>query len=152
MPIVTPTLNLPQPTTTTSTKTATPAIPAPAPLAAPVATPGTPAAPSATVTLSPQALSLAAASHPAASGTTSAASAPAPVAPHDGSVYESLKMGISNAVTDVEDAIASGAHAVVDGVEHTLSTANDIAKGILELPFAALSKASDGVGALIDEL
>ena len=150
MPIVTPTLNLPQPTTT-STKTASPAIPAPAPIAAPVSTASTPAAPSTTVTLSPQALSLAAANHPASSSTPSAASAPAPVA-HDGSVYESLKNGISSAVTDVEDAIASGAHAVVDGVEHTLSTANDIAKGILELPFAAVAKGCDAVGALIDEL
>ena len=152
MPIVTPTLNLPQPTTS-SAKTASPAIPAAAPIAAPVSTASTPAAPSTTVTLSPQALSLAAASHPASSSTTGAASAPAPApAAHDGSVYESLKMGISNAVTDVEDAIASGASAVVEGVEHTLSTANDIAKGILELPFAVVAKSSDAVGALIDKL
>ena len=153
MPIVTPTLNLPQPTTTSSTKVATPAIPAPAPIVAPASTASTPAAPSTTVTLSPQALSLAAASHPASSSTTGAASAPAPApVAHDGSVYESLKMGISNAVTDVEDAIASGASAVVEGVEHTLSTANDIAKGILELPFAVVAKSSDAVGALIDKL
>ena len=117
-----------------------------------VPSPGTPAAPSATVTLSPQALSLAAASHPASSSMPSAAApTPAPVA-HDASVYESLKNGISSAVNDVEDAIASGANAVVDGVEHTLSTANDIAKGILELPFAAVSKSCDAVGALIDKL
>jgi hypothetical protein len=153
MPIVTPTLNLPQPSTTSSTKTASPAIPAAAPIAAPVSTASTPAAPSTTVTLSPQALSLAAASHPASSSTPGATAAPtpAPVA-HDGSVYESLKNGISSAVNDVEDAIASGANAVVDGVEHTLSTANDIAKGILELPFAVVAKSSDAVGALIDKL
>ena len=151
MPIVTPTLNLPQPATLSSAKPATPVAPAAAALAAPAPAPKAFDTPSATVTLSPQALSLAAASHPASSSTAGAAPAPAPVA-HDGSVYESLKNGISTAVTDVEDAIAGGAHAVVDGVEHTLSTANDIAKGILELPFAALSKASDAVGALIDEL
>jgi hypothetical protein len=150
MPIVTPTLNLPLSATTT--KSAAPVAPAPAPLAmpAPVATPSAPAAPSATVTLSPQALSLAAGSHPATPSTTGAA--PAVAVAHDGSVYESLKSGISNAVTDVEDAIASGAHAVVDGVEHALSTTNDIAKGILELPFAAVSKGCDAVGSLIDEL
>jgi hypothetical protein len=70
----------------------------------------------------------------------------------DSSVYESLKNGITTAVTDVGDAIAEGAHAVVDGVETTLSTAHKLAKGILELPFAAVSRASDAVGTLIDKL
>nr|MDP9124382.1 hypothetical protein [Pseudomonadota bacterium] len=79
--------------------------------------------------------------------------APTPAQPeHDGSVYDSLKSGIATAVTDVGAAIAGGAHAVVDGVETTLSTANKVAKGILELPFAALAKGCDAVGSLIDEL
>ena len=76
---------------------------------------------------------------------------PAP-AVHDNSVYESLKNGISTAFTDVGGAIADGAHAVVDGGETTLSTANKVAKGVLELPFAAVAKGCDAVGSLIDEL
>jgi hypothetical protein len=76
---------------------------------------------------------------------------PAP-AHHDSSVYESLKSGISTAVTDVGDAIVGGAHAVVDGVETAVSTVHDVAKGIVELPFAAVAKACDAAGALIDEL
>ena len=52
----------------------------------------------------------------------------------------------------VEDAISSGAHAVVDGVETVVSTANKVAKGIVELPFAAVSRACDAAGALIDKL
>jgi hypothetical protein len=155
MTMVTPTLNLPQPPAS-STK-------ASAPAAAAVATPAAPApapsAPSSVVSLSPQALSAAyAASHPTASSSSSppASTAAAPAAPlpaaHDGSLYDALKHGISSAVTDVGDAIAAGAHAVVDGVETTLSTANDVVKGTLELPFAAVSKGCDAVGALIDEL
>jgi hypothetical protein len=154
MPMVTPTLNLPQ-SPASSTKA-----PAPAAAAAAAATPAapapSPAAPSSVVSLSPQALSAAyAASHPTASS-SSASAAPAPAATlpaaHDGSLYDSLKNGLSTAVTDVGDAVAAGAHAVVDGVETTLSTANDIVKGALELPFAAVSKSCDAVGALIDEL
>lgn len=80
-----------------------------------------------------------------------APAAPPPAA-HDGSVYESLKDGISTAVADVGGAISTGAHAVVEGVETTLSTANKVATGILELPFAAVAKACDAAGALIDEL
>jgi hypothetical protein len=147
MPMVTPTLNIPQPSAS-STKAATAAATPPA--AAP--TPAAKAAdvPSTTVTLSPQAMSAAyAASHPS----SAAPSVPTPAQPeHDGSVYESLKSGIATAVTDVGDAIAGGAHAVVDGVETTLSTANKVAKGILELPFAAVAKGCDTVGSLIDEL
>jgi hypothetical protein len=81
--------------------------------------------------------------------------APAPLAApvqHDGSVYESLKHGISTAVTDTGDVIAAGAHAVVDGVETAVSTVHKVAKGIVELPFAAVAKACDAAGALIDEL
>jgi len=103
------------------------------------------------VTLSPQAL---AASHAAAS-TAAAPGAPAPLpapAHHDGSVYEALKNGIGTAVTDVGDAISDGAHAVVDGVETAVSTVHTVAKGIVELPFAAVAKACDAAGALIDEL
>ena len=149
MPMVTPTLNLPQPVSTSSAapKTAV-AAPAPAPApAAPIASQAKmPDAPSTTVTLSPQAMSaLASSGHPSTSSTS------APDA-HDGSVYESLKNGISAAVADVGDAIADGAHAVVDGIETAVSTANKIATGIVELPFAAVAKASDAVGALIDEL
>jgi len=87
------------------------------------------------------------------SASTADAPAPLPAAPHhDDSVYESLKHGISTAVTDVGDAIADGAHAVVDGVETAVSTVNTAAKGLLELPFAAVAKACDAAGALIDEL
>ncbi len=147
MPMVTPTLNLPQPTVS-STKAA-PTVATPAAATAP--TPKVPDAPSTTVTLSPQALSAAyAASHPS-SPATPAAPALEPAA-HDGSGYEALKNGISTAVTDVGDAIADGAHAVVDGVETTLSTAHKVAKGILELPFAVVAKGCDAVGSLIDEL
>ncbi len=146
MSIVTPTLNLPQPAATTSSATKSAAAPLP-PLAPPVSNAAQakmPDAPSTTVTLSPQAMS-------AMGGTSAAAAASAPIA-HDGSLYDSLKNGISTAVTDVGDAIAGGAHAVVDGVETALSTANKVATGIVELPFAAVSKAADAVGALIDEL
>jgi len=153
MPTVTPSLTLPQPTLSPALapKPAAPAAAAPAPATAapsPASAPASPA-PSATVTLSPQALSaMAAASHPAASPAT-----PAPVAlSHDGSVYEALKSGISTAVTGVGDAIADGAHAVVDGVETALSTANKVVVSTLELPFAAVSKACDAVGAVIDKL
>jgi hypothetical protein len=135
MPMVTPTLNLPPIGSSASTKTSAPA---PAPAAAPA--PRAPD-PSTTVTLSPQAMT--------AVGASVAAAAPTAA---ESSVYESLQHGISTAVIDVGDAIAGGAHAVVDGLETTLSMANKVAKGILELPFAALSKASDAVGALIDEL
>ena len=146
MSTVTSNLTLPQPTLSPalSAKPAT-AVPAPA-VAAPAAPASPTPAPSTTVSFSPQAM---AASH----------SSPAPAAPaaavavsQDGSVYEALKSGISSAVTDVGDAIAGGAHAVVDGVETALSTANKVVKGTLELPFAAVSKAADAVGALIDEL
>jgi len=153
MPMVTPTLNLPQPTVPPKA-----AAPAPAPVATPAAAPAARPAdvPSATVTLSPQALSaMAAANHPSSTpSTTSPGAAPAAPTPaaHDGSVYESLKSGIATAVADVGDAIAGGAHAVVDGVETTLSTANKVAKGLLELPFAAVAKACDAAGAVIDEL
>jgi hypothetical protein len=96
---------------------------------------------------------LAASSHPSAPSATAASAAPAAVhAVAEGSVYDSLKNGISNAVADVGDAIEGGAEAVVHGVEATVSTANDIVKGILSLPFAAVSKTADAVGAIIDEL
>ena len=150
MSMVTPTLNLPQPASSAATaKAAAPAAPS-VPVAAPAPAPAP--APSTTVTLSPQALSAMAASHAAASSTAASGTPAAAPAPQGGSVYESLKNGISTAFTDVGDAIASGAHAVVDGVETALSTANKVATGIVELPFAAVAKASDAVGALIDEL
>ena len=149
MPMVTPTLNLPQPTAS-STKAAPAGVtPTAAITLAPA--PKVPDAPSTTVTLSPQALSAAyAASHPSPPATP-ATPALEPVA-HDDSGYEALKNGISTAVTDVGDAIADGAHAVVDGVETTLSTAHKVAKGILELPFAVVAKGCDAVGSLIEEL
>jgi hypothetical protein len=156
--MVTPTLNLPQPapsaSASASSKTAALPAPAPAPVAPTIQQAKMPDAPSTTVTLSPQAISaLAASSHPSAgsSPTTAPAAAPAPAA-HDGSLYESLKNGISTAFADVGDAIADGAHAVVDGVETTLSTANKVVTGIAELPFAAVAKACDAAGALIDKL
>jgi len=89
---------------------------------------------------------------PSSSSAASPAATPAPAAAHDSSVYEALKNGFTTAVADVGDAISSGVHAVVDGVETTLSTANNVAKGIVELPFAAVSRACDAAGALIDEL
>ena len=149
--MITPTLNLP-PLPGSSMASTKPALPAAAPGAVVPAAAATPA-PSTTVTLSPQAM--AAASHPSSSPAPApsavvAALASAPA--HDGSVYDSLKNGISSAVTDVGDVISDGAHAVVEGVETTLSTANNVAKGILELPFAAASKVADAFGALIDEL
>lgn len=153
MSTVTPTLTLPQPTLSSalSAKPAAAAAPTPAtaaPLAAPASS--TPA-PSTTVSFSPQGM---AASHSSFAPASSSGTPPAaPVAlSQDGSVYESLKSGISTAVGDVGDAIAGGAHAVVEGVETALSTANKVVKGTLELPFAAVSKAADAVGALIDEL
>ena len=147
MPMVTPTLNLSSPTPTT--KAAATAL-------APAATPAPPAkapdAASATVTISPQAISaLAAASHPTPppSATSTTSSAPPP-APHDGSVYDALKNGIAGAIADVGDAIEGGAHAVVEGVETTVSTANKMVQGVLELPFAAVAKVCDAAGAIID--
>ena len=149
MPMVTPTLNLPSPVT----KAAPPAVAAAAAVPAPATK--APDAPSTTVTLSPQAISAAyAVSHPT-SASASASPAPDAAAPASassgGSVYDSLKNGISTAVTDVGDAIAGGAHAVVEGVETVVSTANKVATGILELPFAAVAKGCDAVGSLIDE-
>ena len=148
MPMVTPTLNLPQPATP-------PAAPKPAalPVAAPVPTA---VLPSTTVTLSPQASAMAASHSPSQSSpstsTAPSTSAPAAPVPHDSSLYDSLKSGIANAVGDVEDVITGGAHAIVDGVETALSTANKVATGIVELPFAAVAKACDAVGAVIDDL
>ena len=154
MPMATPILNLPQPAAS-STRTATPAATAAA-AATPAPAAKTPDAPSTVVTLSPQALSAAwAASHPSSPASSATTAATLPVsepAAHDGSVYESLKNGISTAATDVGDAIAEGAHAVADGVETTLSAANRLAKGILELPFATVAKGCDAVGSLIDKL
>ena len=150
MPMVTPTLNLPV--------SATPAKVAPPAPAAAIAAPPLPPPPSAMVTLSQQALSaMASGSHPpspapASSPANPAATAATAAPAHDDSVYDALKNGISTAFTDVGDAISSGAHAVVDGVENTLSMANKVAKGIVELPFAAVSRAADAAGALIDEL
>ncbi len=150
MPMVTPTLNLPQPVVSSAKPAA--ALPA-APAAAPAPATRAPDVPSTTVTLSPQALSAAyAASHPSTPSSAPATPAAPTPAPHDGSVYESLKNGISTTAADVGDAIADGAHAVVDGVETALSTANKIVKGTLELPFAAVAKGCDAVGSLIDEL
>ena len=157
MPMVTPTLNLPQlATAASSAKAAAPvaaAAPAQPPAALRATAPQAADAPSTTVTLSPRAMSaLASSGHPSSGPAAAPAAAlPAP-AVHDGSVYEALKSGLSTAVADVGDAIAGGAHAVVQGVETTLSTANKVATGVLELPFAAVSKACDAAGALIDEL
>ncbi len=154
MTTITPTLNLAPPpaSSTASTKAAT-ATPPPAATPAPVPAPKAPDIPSTTVTLSPQAMSaMAAASHPSAppsSSATSTTTAPAAAA-NDGSVYESLKNGIASAVGDVGDAIEGGAHAVVEGVETTISTANKVVQGILELPFAAAAKVCDAAGAIID--
>jgi len=150
--MITPSLNINLPSSggaSTAAKAVMPPPAAPAPTPAPA--PAAPA-PSATVTLSPQAL---AASHASSSPGNSAMGAPSqPPAPiqHDSSVYESLKNGISTAVTDVGDVIAEGAHAVANGVETAVSTVHDVAKGIVELPFAAVAKACDAAGALIDEL
>ena len=152
MPMVTPTLNLPQPATSSAASAKPAGLPSMTPPPA-ASTPALPPAPSTTVTLSPQAMSALAASHPSTASSTSSpssSSAAAP-APQSDSVYDSLKSGISTAVEDVGDAIAGGAHAVVDGVETVLSDANKVATGILELPFAAVSKAADAVGALIDK-
>ena len=151
MPMVSPTVNLPTPAAAAAPA---PLAPLP-PLAPPVSNAAQakmPDAPSTTVTLSPQAMSaMAASAHPSSSSAASGSTAPAPVT-HDGSLYDSIKNGISHAIDDVEGAISGGAHAVVDGVETTLSTANKVATGIVELPFAAVAKACDAAGALIDKL
>jgi len=82
----------------------------------------------------------------------SASAEPVAPAPQDHSVYESLKNGIASAVADVGLAIEGGAHAVVDGVEAVVSTANKTVQGILELPFAAVAKTCDAAGAVIDAI
>jgi hypothetical protein len=147
MPILTPTLNLPQ-SSLSAASSAKPAAAAPASAVAPAPAPKAPDVPSATVTLSPQALSaMAAESHVGTPASTTPTATPAA---HDSSLYESLKMGIASAATDVGDAIETGAHAVVEGVETTLSTAHKVAKGMLELPFAVVAKTCDAAGAIID--
>jgi hypothetical protein len=148
MPMVSPTLNLPQPGIPSSAAARTASVAAPpAPAAAPAPQARMPDLPGTFVTLSPQALSaLAASDHSAAAGPI------APAAAHAGSVYESLKSGISTAARDVGDAVEDGAHAVVEGVESTLSMAHKVAKGALELPFAVVAKGCDAMGGLIDEL
>jgi hypothetical protein len=156
MPTISPTLTLSQPALTSTAATKAAVLASIAPPASPVAATKAPE-PGTTVTLSPQAMSaMAAAAHPSpppASSTSASSVAPMPApAAHDGSVYDAVKNGITTAVTDVGDAIADGAHAVVEGVETTLSTAHDVAKGIVAFPFAAVSRASDAVGALIDKL
>jgi hypothetical protein len=152
--MITPSLNVNLPAPAAAPSSPAKTTPLPAAPVTPAPSAGTPPAPSATVTLSPQAMNALATAHASPQG--NAAGGPpvavAATAVHDGSVYDSLKRGISTAVTDVGDAIADGAHAVVDGVETALSTANDVAKGVLELPFAAVAKACDAAGALLDEL
>jgi hypothetical protein len=153
MPMVSPSLNLPTPSTSSSASmkpAGAPLLPA---LPAAPTPPALPSAPSTMVTLSPQAMSLASshAPSPSSSMSSESSSSPAPAA-QGGSIYDSLKNGISAAIDDVGDAIAGGAHAIVSGVETALSTANDVATGIVELPFAAVAKTCDAAGALIDEL
>jgi len=148
MSFVTPMPTVTPPSVASSMRAAAAAAPAPAtPTAAASDSPST------TVTLSPAAQSMAA-SHasPAPSPSTSSTSAAAPATPepHESSIYDSIKNGLEEAVSDVGDAIAGGAHAVVDGVETTLSTIHDVAKGTLELPFAVVAKACDAVGSLIE--
>jgi DNA polymerase-3 subunit gamma/tau len=148
--MVTPTLNLAQPSISSaaSTKAAAAALP-PAATPAPASTPAD--VPSTTVTLSPQAMSaLAAASHPSPPPASSAPSATPAPAPNNSSVYDSLKSGMAIAVADVGDAIEGGAQAVVDGVETVVSTANKAVQGILGLPFAVVAKVCDAAGAVID--
>ena len=155
MPMVSPTLNLPTPSTSSSASAKPAGLMPPPTLPAAPSMPTLPSPPSTTVSLSPQAMSLASshASSPSPSNSTSGASAPTPAAvAQDGSIYDSLKHGIASAIADVGDAIAGGAHAIVSGVETALSTANDVAVGIVELPFAAVAKTADAAGALIDEL
>jgi len=153
--MITPSLNVNLPSPSASSAAAKAVVPPPAAPAAaapaPVAAPSP--APSSTVTLSPQAMNALAAGHAPSppSGMTPGLPAPSSAA-HESSTYESLKKGLSTAVTDIGDAIAGGAHAVVDGVETAVSTANTVAQGVLELPFAAVSKACDAAGALIDDL
>jgi hypothetical protein len=148
MSFVTPMPTVTPPSVASSMRAAAAAAPAPA---APTAAASDSS--STTVTLSPAAQSMAA-SHasPAPSPSTSSTSAAAPATPepHESSIYDSIKNGLEEAVSDVGDAIAGGAHAVVDGVETTLSTIHDVAKGTLELPFAVVAKACDAVGSLIE--
>jgi hypothetical protein len=109
--------------------------------------------PSSTVTLSPQALSLSNASHP---GSAAVPGAPGPsLAPLPGpssSVYESLKNGISTAVSDVGEAVAGGAHLLAEGVETVSSAADTAIHGVVDLPFAVIGKACDAAGAVLDAI
>lgn len=150
MSMVTPTLTLAPPPSAPSAS-AKAAAAASIPAATPTAAPKPSSVPSTTVTLSPEAMSaMAAASY--LSAPPSASAEPVAPAPQDHSVYESLKNGIASAVADVGLAIEGGAHAVVDGVEAVVSTANKTVQGILELPFAAVAKTCDAAGAVIDAI
>jgi hypothetical protein len=117
----------------------TPALPA-------ADTPNAPA--SSTVTLSDQARSAlaSASSSPAAPApaSTAVASAAGP------STYESMKAGIVGAVDDIEDIASEGLHAVTNGVETLVSSANTLVRGVLDSPFVAVSKMCDAAGAVID--
>ena len=154
MPMVTPSLNLPTPSTSSSASMKPPGLMPPPALPAAPTLPSLPSPPSTTVTLSSQGMSLASghsSSSPSSSASGTSSPGPAPAA-EGGSIYDSLKNGIAAAIDDVGDAIAGGAHAIVSGVETALSTANNVAVGIVELPFAAVAKTADAAGALIDEL
>jgi hypothetical protein len=117
------------------------------------------APPSSMVTLSDQARSTIDGAVMAASATSTgnASSVPlsAPVAPPEASgpsTYESMKRGIAAAVGEVEDVAGAGLHAVVNGVETAVSSANSLVRGVLDSPFVIVSKVCDAAGAVIDEL
>ena len=101
--------------------------------------------PSATVTLSEQALNLL--NHPDASVPHAAAAASGST-----SIYESLKKGITTAAEDVGDAASDSAHWLANGVESAVSAADTLAHGVADLPFAVVGKICDATGAMLDAL
>jgi hypothetical protein len=123
--------------------------------ALPGAAPTTAAPPGSTVTLSDQARSaIDNASTASNSGNaplplTMPASTPAASGP---STYESMKRGIVAAVDEVEDVASDSFHAVVNGVETAVSSANSLVRGVLDSPFVVISKICDAAGAAIDEI
>jgi hypothetical protein len=101
---------------------------------------------SSTVTLSDQARS--------ALNLSQSAPVPAPTggAAAGPSTYEAMKTGVVNAVDDIENMASDGVHAVVNGVETLVSSANTFVRGVLDSPFVAVSKICDAAGAVIDEI
>jgi hypothetical protein len=120
----------------------------PSPAAPPAPAPSVPA--SSTVTLSDQARNTF-----ASAGSMTAAPMPVPASSSSGagsSTYESMKMGIAGAVGDIEDIASEGFHAVTNGVETLVSSANTLVRGVLDSPFVVVAKICDAAGVVIDQI